>query len=286
MSTEILKNRSKNEKFWLKQYQLIEKIIQRKLADKGQKYTRANAAALLGVTAAKIQAWGAGQRPVVEDLALLARELELSADWLLLGKGTPEAGQRAAAAPAIGQDFTAENIKGHLIGDNIWELLGLLGLDEKGFAIKTKLPLQDVQDILASRRKPTFDELTAMAQRLGISPAWLLIEQPPHFLANDLLSRIEQATGCSRKLGNLHWAVGADAQDMRDWLKAPGAKTFLPEEWMRGIVRRYHVSPQWLLHGAGPSHLSQEEVNRIAPESQAGQATEPDPAPSAGSASA
>lgn len=271
---------------WSQQFDIIEKIIATRLAGQGLKFTLSNAAALLEVKVPKLQAWKKGQRPSADDLQLLAEKLELSPAWLLLGKGTPEAGQGTAAAPAIGQDFTAENTEGHLIGDNIWELLGLLGLDEKGFAKQTKLPLQDVQDILASRRKPTFDELTAMAQRLGISPAWLLIEQPPHFLANDLLSRMEQATGCSRKLGNLHWAVGVDAQDMRDWLKAPGAKTFLPEEWMRGIVRRYHVSPQWLLHGAGPSHLSQEEVNRIAPESQAGQATESDPVPTVGSASA
>ncbi len=273
---------------WSQQFGIIEKIIATRLAESGLKFTLANAAELLGVKIPKLQAWKKGQRPSADDLQLLAEKLGLSPAWLLLRKGTPEAvqGDVPAAAPAIGQDFTAENSEGHLIGDNIWELLGLLNLDEKSFAKKTKLPLQDVQDILASRRKPTFDELAAMAQRLGLSPAWLLIEQPPHFLARDLLSRIEQATGCSTRLGNLHWAVGAVAQDMRDWLKAPGAKTFLPEEWMRGIVRRYHVSPQWLLHGVGPSHLSQEEVDRIAPEAQAEQAREPDPGSAAGSASA
>lgn len=251
---------------WSEQFEIIKDKIIAELAKKSKPYSRESAAELFGVKPNKVRAWEEGQRPSAGDLETIAMVLGLSPVWLLLGHGEPEAGQRprAGTQPPT-QDFSAENAKGKLIGDILWELLHVLNLDEKSFAKKVRLPIRDVQDILASRRKPTFDELAAIAQRLGISPAWLLIEQPPHFLARDLLARIEQATGCSTMLGNLHWAVGAEAQDMRDWLKAPGAKTFLPEEWMRGIVRRYHVSPQWLLHGVGPSHLSQEEVERIAP---------------------
>lgn len=74
---------------WQQQYEIIKKMLAEKLAQSGSKFTFANAAQLLGVKVPKIQAWAKGQRPTGDDLETLARVLELSADWLLLGYGTP-----------------------------------------------------------------------------------------------------------------------------------------------------------------------------------------------------
>ena len=75
---------------WKEQAEIFEKIVSTWLATKGIKYSHRTAAEYLGVTPPKYSAWvKSGQRPVAEDMRMLAREHEFSANWLLLGVGEP-----------------------------------------------------------------------------------------------------------------------------------------------------------------------------------------------------
>lgn len=74
---------------WAEQFEIFEKIISQRLAEHGEKFTQSNAAEFLGIPLNKYRAWKNGQRPVAEDLRMLAQEFEFKADWLLLGIGEP-----------------------------------------------------------------------------------------------------------------------------------------------------------------------------------------------------
>lgn len=74
---------------WAQQFEILHKIISSRLSEEGKKATLKNAANYLGVPIHKYQAWKDGQRPVTEDLRMLAQEFEFNPDWLLLGKGIP-----------------------------------------------------------------------------------------------------------------------------------------------------------------------------------------------------
>lgn len=75
---------------WTEQAKIFEKIVATWLTKEGVKYSHRAAAEYLGVTQPKYSAWvKSGQRPVAEDMRMLAREHEFSANWLLLGVGDP-----------------------------------------------------------------------------------------------------------------------------------------------------------------------------------------------------
>ena len=74
---------------WKQQFEIFNKIIAQRLSEEGLKPTIKNAAEYLGIPAHKYQAWKDGQRPVTEDLRMLAQEFEFRAEWLLLGIGEP-----------------------------------------------------------------------------------------------------------------------------------------------------------------------------------------------------
>ncbi|MCX4310705.1 MAG: hypothetical protein OSJ28_10535 [Desulfovibrio sp.] len=74
---------------WSQQFEILHKIISQRLSEQGKKGTMKNASAFLGIPEHKYQAWKGGQRPVTEDLRMLAQEFEFNPDWLLIGKGKP-----------------------------------------------------------------------------------------------------------------------------------------------------------------------------------------------------
>ena len=74
---------------WKQQFEIFIKIISQRLSEQGLKSTIKNAAEYLGIPSHKYQAWKDGQRPVTEDLRMLAQEFEFRAEWLLLGIGEP-----------------------------------------------------------------------------------------------------------------------------------------------------------------------------------------------------
>ena len=74
---------------WKQQFEIFNKIISQRLSEQGLKSTIKNAAEYLGIPSHKYQAWKDGQRPVTEDLRMLAQEFEFRAEWLLLGIGEP-----------------------------------------------------------------------------------------------------------------------------------------------------------------------------------------------------
>lgn len=74
---------------WKQQFEILNKIIFQRISEEGRKPTLKNAAEYLGIPVHKYQAWKDGQRPVTEDLRMLAQEFEFRPDWLLLGVGEP-----------------------------------------------------------------------------------------------------------------------------------------------------------------------------------------------------
>jgi len=74
---------------WKNQFEIVKQIIAEELARSSKKFTLANAAELLGVKLTKLQAWAKGQRPSADDLETMTRVLGLSAEWVLLGNGSP-----------------------------------------------------------------------------------------------------------------------------------------------------------------------------------------------------
>ncbi len=72
-----------------KHFEIIKKEISRRLAENGEQWGAVAAAKLLGIGVGKIRAWIKGQRPQSDDLEILARKLNFSPRWLLLGEGAP-----------------------------------------------------------------------------------------------------------------------------------------------------------------------------------------------------
>ena len=72
---------------WKQQFEIFNKLFPATPFEQGLKSTIKNAAEYLGIPSHKYQAWKDGQRPVTEDLRMLAQEFEFRAEWLLLGIG-------------------------------------------------------------------------------------------------------------------------------------------------------------------------------------------------------
>lgn len=70
------------------QAEIFDNILKHWLLQAGIKYSHRTSAEYLGVSQAKYSAWiKSGQRPVADDMRMLCREHEFSANWLLLGAG-------------------------------------------------------------------------------------------------------------------------------------------------------------------------------------------------------
>ncbi len=76
---------------WIEQFEIIKKKTAEIFAKQGKNFSLSNLDIFLDVTRGKSRAWARGQRPSANDLQKIAKKLDLSAEWLLLGKGDPEA---------------------------------------------------------------------------------------------------------------------------------------------------------------------------------------------------
>jgi len=74
---------------WPRQFEIIHKIISLRLAESGEKYTHARAAALLGLSASTYQRIREGQRPSADDLEKICLCLGLNPTWALYGADEP-----------------------------------------------------------------------------------------------------------------------------------------------------------------------------------------------------
>ncbi len=222
-----------------------------------------------GVTPTSLAAYLKGRSlPSQDTLERWVHAYGLSGTWLLTGLGPMyEFGRelagpkKATSSPDLGDDFSAENDAGQLIGDLLWEIVGLKDMSQEDLAKKARIPLADMKNIMASRRPPTFDEMTKLAKRCHINPLYLMLGEEPYVLPRDLMARLEYATGLrARDTLSLASSLGVDTEDVRQWLRSKGLKTRIPNTWMISLVRKYHLNPAWLLRGRGRTHLGPEDV--------------------------
>lgn len=243
-------------------FPLFNKRLQQIIDDK--KIQKQEFARVGGVSATSLTAYLKGRSlPSQDALEKWVRAYGVSGTWLLTGQGPmyemapPQAPRRSGTGgDVLGDRFSAENDAGQLIGDLLWEIMGLWNMEPEDFAKKARIPLADMENILASRRPPTWDELAKMAKRCHINPLHLLLGEDPLALPHDLLSRLEFATGLPLYDPiSLASAFDEETEEVRKWMRSKGAKTRLPGKWMAALVMNYHLSPSWLLRGIGRTHL-------------------------------
>ena len=248
---------------WLEQYEIIKNKISDRLAINRRNYSAVNAAALLGVSRGKVRSWEAGQRPSADDLEKMAQILGLRPAWLLLGKGDPESDN---VAPVKAKDRSAVNAKKQIIGDLLFDILALLQVEQDEFAKALRITPAEADDILVSRRKPTWDELLRIHQKYHVDIHFLLTGEGENFAPYDLFTRLCSATGIEMwDISALASACGCEKVNMRVWVELWKKKKdpLFPPEWMQALVESYGLNPGWLYQGKGPSHLSRDEVARV-----------------------
>lgn len=228
----------------------------------GRDYSFQALATLLGVGKGKVQAWEKGQRPSADDLANIARVLGLRPAWLLLGEGDPESDHVAPEKP---EDRSALNAKKQIIGDLLNDILALLQVDHLEFAKKLKITPEEAEDILFSRRKPTWDELLRIHQKYRVNVHFLLTGEGENFAPYDLFTRLCAATGIAEwDHSKLASACGCEKENMREWVGRWKKKKdpLFPPGWLNSLVENYGINPGWLYSGTGPSHLNRAAAER------------------------
>ena len=90
---------------WQRQYEIIKNIFSSAV---GGNASQPRIAAHVGVPRHRVQAWEGGQRPSADDLERIARTLQLSPRWLLLGEGEPLDAEEKPSTPT--QADTADPI--------------------------------------------------------------------------------------------------------------------------------------------------------------------------------
>ncbi|MFW6324837.1 MAG: hypothetical protein ACOC0U_07215 [Desulfovibrionales bacterium] len=92
---------------WLQRLDVIKRKIAQKLGKKPQRLTRPDIRRFLGedeFSIGKIRAWEDGQIPSSRDLEKIGKMLDLSAEWLLYGTGTPD----SVGRPVVHRESEAE----------------------------------------------------------------------------------------------------------------------------------------------------------------------------------
>lgn len=247
---------------WQKQLEIILETARVKFASEGKSFSLRAFEELLGLSQGKTHHWKKGQRPSADDLQALSEALDLSPEWLLLGKGSPHCG---VSETKEGPNFSAENAKGKLIGDLLWDIINLGNLDEKQVAKKTGIPIARVQAILASRVAPTFDELAKLHTKMHLDIHFLLTGDGDYAYPHDELTRIARATGV--EIWDTHGLArvfGCQVEELQVWLKKRGTKRqdVFPSAWLSAALELYSINPAWVLRGVGKSHLSRDEVRQ------------------------
>lgn len=261
-------------KDWSKPYEIVYKKFCKQAQEAGEKASQLAFARFLGASQGKVKAWAGGQWPLASDLAVLAEKLGFSYQWLVTGEGEPEECGRAAA----GTPDSARNAAGRLVGHLLHDIIkGELRLTPDQFATATGIGRAALDELLESRRLPSWDELTRMSRAFGVSPLFLLTGQGRDTRAADGISRFSRATGVPGDAYNVSAALGVPVEEVEaeiarqeahraryvQWLtEHPGdvenapLPPLLPEFWRMTAHARYGINPAWLdgIEGV-PSHV-------------------------------
>ncbi len=164
---------------WKQQFEIIEKIISERLAKQGIKPTMANMADGLGIKVPKLQAWKRGQRPNSEDLAILARELDISPGWLLLGTGLPT---QEPDAGRLVPDYVG-------IGDTLHDLVHQLPDTLNTIAVAGGISPEELRACTASQSLPSALAVSRWIHKYRINANFLLAQVGQPFLSDEEYER-------------------------------------------------------------------------------------------------
>jgi len=160
---------------WKEQFEIIKKIIAERLVAEGEKYTLANAAGLLGVKVPKLQAWGKGQRPSVDDIEVMVRTLGISAEWILLGKGAPT---NTKGSGKFVPDFV-------YICDTLHDLIHQLPGNKLEIAKAGGISIDDLDEYTSSLALPSALTIANWIHAYRINANFLLAQVGQPFLTDD-----------------------------------------------------------------------------------------------------
>lgn len=158
---------------WSEQAVIFKKIISTWLVKEGEKYSHRAAAEYLGVTPQKYTAWiKSGQRPVAEDMRMLAREHEFSANWLLLGVGDP-------LEKRTNFEFNPEIVE---ICDTILHVISNIPDPLHKIADCGGITTTDLQNCLAAQRLPPITAIAKWVKNYRMNANYILAQIGHAFL--------------------------------------------------------------------------------------------------------
>jgi hypothetical protein len=192
---------------WSKQFEIIKKEISRMLEFEGKKWSDQAAADALGLNIGKIRAWKKGQRPAAEDLEVLSRELGFSAEWLLLGKGTPKGDSQSA-------NLIPEYVH---IGDTLKELVSQLPATHSEIARAGGVGNDELTSFMLCHSLPSCLTISQWVHKYKINANFLIAQVGQPFLTEEEYNRD----------GPLDWVRGPRG-DFSD--KEPNCESVPPEE--------------------------------------------------------
>jgi len=227
---------------WKKQFDIIWEKAKQALALQGEVISNAKFESLLGVSAGKAQSWKKGQRPSADDLAAIARSLNLSPTWLLLGEGPCDAVLEAA--------------DGRIAGDLLFDLvLGRIAPAEADAAKRIGIPLKKLQASWGLAFRADWEFLQKLAAA-GVNVNFLLLGQGQDYFPPTQIERVMLAIGTTDpyKLAEILEAKPQEVEGHISAAKQHG--TVLPRKWANILERKFGLCMAWVYGLNYPSHVA------------------------------
>lgn len=183
---------------------------------------------------------------------ILNKYQEVSRDWLYFDEGEMLA------------DFgdIRVNRNGQRIGDLLHNVFGFAGLTDEEAAKKTGISLASLREILANRKKPSFEQIEALYLDCGINPAYLFDgNELQMYRPTDTLLQVYLALGQQGRhpypedIARIFDVSLAEADEFyNEWksYRDQGRCRVLPQHWEETLRTKYGLNTGWLATGNPP----------------------------------
>jgi hypothetical protein len=227
---------------WKKQFDIIWQKTKQALAAQGEVISNAKFESFLEVSVGKAQSWKKGQRPSADDLESIARKLNLSPAWLLLGEGEPEAILEAA--------------DGRIAGDLLFDLvLGRIANAEEVAAKKIGIPLKKLQASFGLTFRAEWEILQKLAAA-GVNVNFLLLGEGQDYFPPTHIDRVMLAIG-TRDPYKLAEIFETEPQEVEQHISETRKHDLvLPRAWAEALQRKYGLCMAWVNSLKYPSHVA------------------------------
>jgi predicted DNA-binding protein (UPF0251 family) len=222
---------------------------------------------------------------------ILKKYPDILRDWLYFGEGEK-----------LKKPRTFRNVEDKLVGDLLHDIIKAeLRLSFEDFAKSIGMSKEAFQELLDSRRAPTWNEMVAMHTIHGISIHFLMTFEGDDIISRDSATRalravktIPNAMPMRGEINamNLIFLFNASAKEARDFsdkyneyskkyleyvVKNNGstegapAPPELPDKLVMHLAEKYGINPDWLLYGYGHSHTPRNDKQKITKTTTQGQ---------------